>query len=103
MDAVPESVRGLIGGRRLPPVRVGQFEDVRDGRREQASPRSAATVILLRDTAAGPEVYVLRRQATMAFASGQYVFPGGSVDARDETIDVEWVGPGPDYWAKIFS
>jgi 8-oxo-dGTP pyrophosphatase MutT (NUDIX family) len=58
--------------------------------------------MLLRDTAAGPEVYVLRRQATMDFASGQYVFPGGSVDTRDETIDVEWIGPGPDYWGKVF-
>jgi 8-oxo-dGTP pyrophosphatase MutT (NUDIX family) len=103
MDAVPESVRHLIGGRKLPPVRVGQFEDVRAGRRQQAEARPAATVILLRDTAHGVEVYVLRRQATMAFASGQYVFPGGSVDARDETIDVEWVGPGPDFWAKTFS
>ncbi|HUR75156.1 MAG TPA: NUDIX hydrolase [Sporichthya sp.] len=103
MTVVPESVRGLVGGRKLPPVRVGQVEEVREGRREQAAARPAATVILLRDTPNGPEVYVLRRQATMAFASGQYVFPGGSVDQRDESIDVDWVGPGPDYWAKIFS
>lgn len=103
MNVVPDSVRGLIGGRKLPSFRVGQFEDVRDGRREQELPRSAATVILLRDTKPGPEVYVLRRQATMAFASGQYVFPGGSVDPRDESIDVDWVGPAPEYWAKIFS
>jgi len=103
MDAVPESVRHLIGGRKLPPVRVGQVEDVRQGRRDQVEARPAATVILLRDTAEGPEVYVLRRQPTMAFASGQYVFPGGSVDVRDELISVDWVGPAPDYWAKIFS
>jgi 8-oxo-dGTP pyrophosphatase MutT (NUDIX family) len=102
MDAVPASVRHLIGGRRLPPFRLGQLEEVRSGRRPQADARHAATVMLLRDTAAGPEVYVLRRQATMDFASGQYVFPGGSVDTRDETIDVEWIGPGPDYWGKVF-
>ncbi len=102
MDVVPASVRGLIGGRKLPPYRVGQVEDVRSGRRGQVEARPAATVMLLRDTPNGPEVYVLRRQATMDFASGQYVFPGGSVDARDETIGVEWVGPGPEFWAKVF-
>jgi 8-oxo-dGTP pyrophosphatase MutT (NUDIX family) len=103
MTIIPGSVRHLVGGRKLPPVRVGQVEDVRKGRAEIVPPRDAATVILLRDTPHGPEVYVLRRQATMAFASGQYVFPGGSVDPRDESIDVGWVGPGPDYWGKVFT
>ncbi len=103
MAFVPESLRGFFATRKLPEYRVGQVNDVKEGRREEAAARHAATVILLRDTANGPEVYVLRRQATMAFASGQYVFPGGSVDPRDETIDVEWVGPGPEYWAKTFS
>lgn len=46
-------------------------------------PRLAATVVLLRDAAAGPEAYLLRRAATMAFAAGMYAFPGGSVDPRD--------------------
>jgi 8-oxo-dGTP pyrophosphatase MutT (NUDIX family) len=103
MTVVPESVRHLIGGRKMPPVRVGQVRDVREGRAEIAPARHAATVILLRDTATGPEVYVLRRQVTMAFASGQYVFPGGSVDPRDESIDIEWIGPEPAYWAKVFT
>ena len=33
--------------------------------------------------AAGPEVYLLRRQTSMAFAGGMCVFPGGGVDPRD--------------------
>lgn len=46
-------------------------------------PRLAATVLLLRRSAAGPEVYLLRRAASMPFASGMYAFPGGSVDPAD--------------------
>jgi 8-oxo-dGTP pyrophosphatase MutT (NUDIX family) len=46
-------------------------------------PRPAATVVLVRDTGDGPEVFVLTRVATMAFAAGATVFPGGSVDASD--------------------
>jgi 8-oxo-dGTP pyrophosphatase MutT (NUDIX family) len=48
-----------------------------------ATPRLAATVLLLREAAGGFEVYLLRRAASMAFASGMYAFPGGSVDPAD--------------------
>lgn len=47
------------------------------------TPRLAATVLLLRPAASGFEVYLLRRRSSMAFASGMYVFPGGSVDSAD--------------------
>ena len=54
-----------------------------------ATPRQAATVILLRSPAVGHiEVYAVRRAATMAFAPGMYAFPGGSVDQRDMRGDV---------------
>ncbi len=43
----------------------------------------AATVILLRDAAAGPEVLMLRRNSALAFAGGAWVFPGGRVDPED--------------------
>lgn len=43
---------------------------------------SAATVLLLRDTAKGPEVLMLRRNSTIAFG-GAWVFPGGRVDAHE--------------------
>lgn len=45
--------------------------------------RGAATVLLLRDSADGPEVFVLRRAASMEFAPSMYVFPGGGVDPDD--------------------
>ena len=47
-------------------------------------PRRAATVLLVRDGSAGPEAFVLRRVATMAFAPSVFVFPGGGVDAVDD-------------------
>jgi 8-oxo-dGTP pyrophosphatase MutT (NUDIX family) len=61
--------------------------------------RPASTVILLRDTAAGPEVYLLRRQRSMAFAAGMTVFPGGRVDPADATIADSWSGPPPSSFA----
>lgn len=51
--------------------------------REPAVPRPAATVLLLRDGAAGLEVLMTRRSATASFAPGAYVFPGGGIDAAD--------------------
>ena len=64
-----------------------------------ATPRHAATVVLLRDAPAGPEVYLLRRAGTMAFAAGMHVFPGGSVDPRDGERSTAWTGPPPAQWA----
>jgi 8-oxo-dGTP pyrophosphatase MutT (NUDIX family) len=60
-----------------------------------AEPRPAATVILLRDGVGGPEVYLLRRTASMAFAPGMTVFPGGRVDQSDATVADAWAGPSP--------
>ena len=50
---------------------------------EPVPARLAATVMLLRPVGAGFEVYLLRRAASMAFASGMYAYPGGSVDPAD--------------------
>lgn len=65
-------------------------------------PRDASTVVLVRDGAAGLEAYLLRRQQTMKFAPGMYVFPGGGVDAADARTDVPWVGDPPSVWAERF-
>ncbi len=65
-------------------------------------PRDAATVILLRDTANGLEVFLQRRVAAMAFAAGMTVFPGGGVDARDADASVRWAGPPASEWARWF-
>lgn len=73
------------------------------GEIDVAEPRDAATVVLLRDSARGLEVYLLRRRPTMAFAAGMHVFPGGAVDPRDRDATVPWVGPPPAAWAEAFS
>lgn len=65
--------------------------------------RDAATVVLLRDGAAGPEVYLLRRHTAMAFAPGQAVFPGGGVDPRDRDAEVGWAGPDAGAWGERFA
>ena len=49
----------------------------------KAEPRPAATIILLRDADAGPEVFMLQRTRGAAFLPGAYVFPGGALDASD--------------------
>jgi 8-oxo-dGTP pyrophosphatase MutT (NUDIX family) len=66
------------------------------------SVRDAATVVLLRDSADGPEAYLLRRVRGMAFAAGMTVFPGGAVDPRDADTAVGWVGPPPAAWGAPF-
>ena len=83
----------------LPAHLVEQARQYDAGEATSAEPRDAATVVLLRDGAAGPEVYLLRRQASMAFAAGMCVFPGGGVDPRDFDAAVGWAGPAPGEWA----
>jgi 8-oxo-dGTP pyrophosphatase MutT (NUDIX family) len=63
-------------------------------------PKPAATVMFVRDGAAGVEVFMLRRVATMAFAPRMMVFPGGGVDARDADPGLPWAGPTPAQWAQ---
>jgi recombination protein RecT len=48
-----------------------------------ATPKPAATVVLLRDGARAMEVLLLRRIRTAGFVPGAYVFPGGRVDGAD--------------------
>lgn len=69
---------------------------------EDVPVRDAATVVLLRDGAAGPEAYLLRRVRGMAFAPGMTVFPGGGVDRRDADADIAWTGPPAAAWAEAF-
>ena len=49
--------------------------------------RPAATVLICRDGAAGPEVLMIQRHALSDVHGGSYVFPGGKVDASDARLD----------------
>lgn len=49
--------------------------------------RAAATAVIVRDMVGGaPELLMMERAATMAFAAGALVFPGGGVDDRDRAL-----------------
>lgn len=89
---------------RLPRELSEAAREILAGGRAPAVPRDAATVMLLREPGAGAglEVYMLRRMASMAFAPGAYVFPGGSVDVRDADEQVSWTGPDAAEWGRIF-
>lgn len=54
--------------------------------------RDAATIAVVRDGPEGIEAFLMRRQASMAFAAGMYVFPGGGVDHADQE-PLNWIGP----------
>jgi 8-oxo-dGTP pyrophosphatase MutT (NUDIX family) len=55
---------------------------------EPATPRTAATLMLARDSADGLEVFMVVRHHEIEFAPGALVFPGGSASARD--ADPRW-------------
>lgn len=84
----------------LPPALVHAAQEYAAGDLTPAEPRDAATVVLLRAGSSGPEVYLLVRQRSMAFAAGAAVFPGGGVDPRDFDAAVTWAGPAPAEWAE---
>jgi 8-oxo-dGTP pyrophosphatase MutT (NUDIX family) len=88
-------VRELPNGLAMPAALVE-----RDG--PPATPRHAATVMLIRDSTAGIEVFLMRRVLGMAFAGGMTVFPGGGVDQRDADASIAWHGPEPAWWAARF-
>ena len=50
---------------------------------ETPAPPDAATVLVVRDSPDGPEVFFVKRAAAVRFMGGAYVFPGGRLDAED--------------------
>ncbi|MEW1936186.1 NUDIX hydrolase [Dietzia maris] len=71
---------------------------------ESVPVREAATVALVRDArvGGGVEVFLQHRVATMQFAAGMSVFPGGGVEPRDYHGTRPWRGPEPEWWAGRF-
>jgi 8-oxo-dGTP pyrophosphatase MutT (NUDIX family) len=62
-------------------------------------PIPAATLILMRPGPDGrPELLVMERSKSMAFAAGALVFPGGRIDPDDDALG-ERLGDGTDYAA----
>lgn len=51
-------------------------------------PLPAATVMMLRDTSQGMEVFLLKRHGLSDVLGGAYVFPGGKVDPEDTRLDM---------------
>jgi len=89
----------MANGQWYPAEWPDRIRALADGTLEPAVARRAATVMLLKDTANGTVVHMLRRRASMAFAGGAYAYPGGGVDPRDDEHQVQWAGPTRAWWA----
>jgi len=61
--------------------RPGPGEELNTG--DVTVPRVAASVIVLRDSDAGPEVLLVQRNPASRFMGGAWVFPGGAVHEED--------------------
>ncbi|MFE9607857.1 NUDIX hydrolase [Streptomyces sp. NPDC006012] len=89
----------MANGQWYPPEWPDRIRALAEGTLTPVRPKRAATVLLLKDTPAGPAVHMLRRRASMAFAGGAYAYPGGGVDPRDDDLQVRWAGPTRAWWA----
>lgn len=98
MEREPEMVIPLD---RLPP---GFAEQVERSGAAAAEPKPAATAVLLREGAGGPELLLLKRLRSAGFVPGAWVFPGGRVDEADAEPALEALlppgvsAPAPAYW-----
>lgn len=61
-----------------------------------ATPRPAATLLLLREAPAGLEVFMVVRHHAIEFMSGALVFPGGKVDPQDSALAISDLCDGLD-------
>lgn len=90
----------MANGQWYPPEWPDLIRGLAEGTLTPVTPKRAATVMLLKDTDAGPVVHMLRRRASMAFAGGAYAYPGGGVDPRDDDHLIRWAGPTRAWWAS---
>jgi 8-oxo-dGTP pyrophosphatase MutT (NUDIX family) len=61
-----------------------------EGSKKTKTPVPASTVILIREESGIFQVYLVKRSGTSGFMPGNYVFPGGKVDAGDRDTDF-WI------------
>lgn len=72
---------------------------VEHGERTPTKARYASSLVLLRDSARGPETYLSYRRGYSPL--GTVAFPGGSVETTDDVdAGIGWVGPSAGAWAK---
>ena len=62
----------------------------------EVKPQAAATVTLIRDAPRGLEVLMLQRSLSLKFMPGAHVFPGGALDAADDTPELHALCVGRD-------
>ncbi|MBF9035469.1 NUDIX domain-containing protein [Rhodobacterales bacterium HKCCE2091] len=62
---------------------------------DRSALRDAATTIVIRDADTRPRVLMGQRGAGAAFMPSKFVFPGGAVDAADETVPLSRALPDP--------
>jgi len=81
----PDSVMSTVKPALKKPLRLppGSTEAQRQ---QRVRPRDAATLILKRESSAGPEVLMGQRAGRHKFMPGAYVFPGGKVDGHDAHV-----------------
>ena len=65
----------------LKPMGLDAGEKPRAGK--VTEPRPSASIIVLRDSARGPEVLLVERNPEQRFMGGAWVFPGGATHAED--------------------
>lgn len=75
---------------------TADHEYAEHGEAQPATP--AATVVIFRNDPAGgaPQLLMVERSATMNFAGGAAVFPGGRVDDADRDLAATLAAPGAD-------
>ncbi|MEI2775935.1 MAG: GNAT family N-acetyltransferase [Tetrasphaera sp.] len=86
----PPWVEGLVAAERAAGLeRWGRRITMACEVRDEPAPVPAVSVIPIRDGPSGIEAFVQHRVATMDFAAGAVVFPGGRIDRIDRTAQLD--------------
>ncbi|MCQ9165708.1 MULTISPECIES: NUDIX hydrolase [unclassified Arthrobacter] len=88
-------------GKRIFPLNADQREAAQAwvdfGERTPSKPRSASSVVLLKDSPGGLQTFMTYRPGNSPL--GLVAFPGGTVEPADDDV-TDWAGPSPAQWAK---